>query len=109
MGGSDLTRPNTLAFRGKRENQSKAGGIVNQVASVEFGSFCQNLVSSFMVKLEPVHKFPTSVISKWENPPPVVLLATSPSSLINPIIYQCHNYMDNDTYINLGDGGMSEE
>ena len=35
MGGSDLTRPNTLAFRGKRENQSKVGGFVNQVASVE--------------------------------------------------------------------------
>jgi hypothetical protein len=35
MGGSDLTRPNTLAFRGKRENQSKVGGFVNQVASVK--------------------------------------------------------------------------
>jgi hypothetical protein len=35
MGGSDLTRPNTLAFRGKRENQSKAGEFVNQVATVE--------------------------------------------------------------------------
>jgi hypothetical protein len=35
MGGSDLIRPNTLAFRGKRENQSKAGGFINQVASVE--------------------------------------------------------------------------
>jgi hypothetical protein len=35
MGGSDLTRPNTLVFRGKRENQSKAGGFNNQVASVE--------------------------------------------------------------------------
>ncbi len=35
MGGSDLTRPNTFAFRGKRENQSKTGGFVNQVASVK--------------------------------------------------------------------------
>ena len=35
MGGSELTRPDTLAFRGKRENQSKADGFVNQVASVE--------------------------------------------------------------------------
>jgi hypothetical protein len=28
---------------------------------------------------------------------------------INPIIYQCHNYMDHDTSITLGDGGRSEE
>jgi hypothetical protein len=36
-------------------------------------------------------------------------LATSPSSLINPIIYQHHNYMDNDTSMKLGDGGRLEE
>ncbi len=35
MGGSDLTRPNTVAFRGKKENQSKAGGFVKQVTSVQ--------------------------------------------------------------------------
>jgi hypothetical protein len=65
-GKSDLIRPNTLAFRGKRENQSKAGGFVNQVASVEIW-FCQNLVLSFMVRLELVNKFPTSVISEGEH------------------------------------------
>jgi hypothetical protein len=28
---------------------------------------------------------------------------------INPIIYQCYNYIDHDTSIKLGDGGRSEE
>jgi hypothetical protein len=28
---------------------------------------------------------------------------------INPIIYQCHIYMDHETSINMGDGGGSEE
>jgi hypothetical protein len=28
---------------------------------------------------------------------------------VNPIIYQCRNYMDHDTSIKLGDGGRSEE
>jgi hypothetical protein len=72
MGGSDLTELNTLAFSGKRVNQSKAGGFVNQVASVKIWLICQNLISSFMIKLELVHKFLMSVISKGEHFPPVI-------------------------------------
>jgi hypothetical protein len=28
---------------------------------------------------------------------------------VNPIIHQCHNYMDHDAFVKLGDEGRSEE
>jgi hypothetical protein len=72
MRGSDLTRPDTLAFRGKRGNNSKVGGFVNQVAFVEIWLLLSKFGLIFTVTLKLVHKYPMSVISKGEHLNPVI-------------------------------------
>jgi hypothetical protein len=60
--------------------------------------------------LEVVYKIPTPVISEGETAPPIILLATSPSSLIiSIIIFQRRNYMVRDRSMKLGNGGRSDE